>query len=58
MSKIDKTAEVEIIKLCSLGQGKGLTISNVNKFIVRHFEDQALSGLKPNSDFVVSSVER
>jgi len=35
-----------------------LTINNLNKFVVRHFEDQALSGLKPDSDFVVSSVER
>jgi len=27
-----------------------LTINNLNKFVVRHFEDQALSGLKLNSD--------
>src|SRR3989338_332687 len=25
----------------------GLTINNLNKFVVRHFEDQALSGLIP-----------
>jgi len=29
---------------------EGLTINNLNKFVVRYFEDQALSGLKPNSD--------
>jgi len=28
-----------------------LTINNLNKFVVRHFEDQALSGLKPNPRF-------
>src|SRR3972149_7756860 len=32
---------------------EGLTINNLNKFVVRHFEDQALSGLKPNSDKTV-----
>jgi len=26
----------------------GLTINNLNKFVFRHFEDQVLSGLKPN----------
>src|SRR3989337_4562002 len=31
----------------------GLTINNLNKFVVRYFEDQALSGLKPNSDKTV-----
>ncbi len=25
----------------------------MNKFVVRHFKDQALSGLKPNSDKTV-----
>ena len=30
-----------------------MTINNQNKFVVRHFEDQALSGLKPNSDKTV-----
>jgi len=34
---------------------KGLTINNQNKFVVRHFEDQALSGLKPNSDKTVTN---
>ena len=33
----------------------GLTINNLNKFVVRHFEDQALSGLKPNSDKTVTN---
>src|SRR3989339_2211144 len=33
----------------------GLTINNLNKFVVRHFEDQALSGLKPNSDKTVTT---
>jgi len=28
-----------------------LTINNLNKFVVRHFEDRALSGLKPNPRF-------
>jgi len=27
-----------------------LTINNLNKFVVRHLEDQALSGLKPIPD--------
>jgi len=27
-----------------------LTINNLNKFVFQHFEDQVLSGLKPNSD--------
>ena len=26
---------------------KGLTINNLNKFVVQHFEDQTLSGLIP-----------
>src|SRR3989339_2007068 len=26
---------------------KGLTINNLNKFVIRHFEDKALSGLIP-----------
>ena len=34
----------------SLPFGKGLTINNLNKFVVRHFENQALSGLKPIPD--------
>ena len=42
---------------------KGLTINNLNKFVVRYFEDsgtstgsvQALSGLKPNSDKTVTN---
>ena len=33
----------------------GLTINNLNKFVVRHFEEQALSGLKPNSDKTVTN---
>src|SRR3989339_1466207 len=33
----------------------GLTINNLNKYVVRHFEDQALSGLKPNSDKTVTN---
>jgi len=32
-----------------------LTINNLNKFVVRHFEDQALSGLKPNLDKTVTN---
>ena len=35
--------------------GWGMTIYNLNKFVVRHFEDQALSGLKPNSDKTVTN---
>jgi len=27
----------------------------MNKFVVRHFEDQALSGLKPNSDKTITN---
>src|SRR3972149_5628343 len=42
---------------------EGLTINNLNKFVVRYFEDlgastgsvQALSGLKPNSDKTVTN---
>jgi len=34
---------------------KGLTINNLNKFVVQHFEDLALSGLKPNSDKTVTN---
>ena len=34
---------------------KGLTINNLNKFVIRHFEDKALSGLKPNSDKTVTN---
>ena len=34
---------------------KGLTINNQNKFVARHFEDPALSGLKPNSDKTVTN---
>jgi len=34
---------------------KGLTINNLNKFVARHFEDRALSGLKPNSDKIVTT---
>jgi len=33
-----------------------LAINNQNKFVVSHFEDQALSGLKPNSDKTVTST--
>src|SRR3990167_2345896 len=33
----------------------GLTINNLNKFVVRHFEDQVLSGLKPDSDKTVTN---
>jgi len=32
-----------------------LTINNLNKYVVRHFEDQALSGLKPNSDKTITN---
>ena len=35
--------------------GKGLTINNLNKLVVRHFEYQAVSGLKPNSDKTVTN---
>ncbi|HHT9115144.1 MAG TPA: hypothetical protein ACFYEL_01600 [Candidatus Wunengus californicus] len=35
--------------------GKGLTINNLNKFVDRHFEGQAVSGLKPNSDKTVTN---
>ena len=38
-----------------ISYGKGLTINNLNKFVVRYFEDQALSGLKPNSDKTVTN---
>ena len=33
----------------------GLTVNNLNKLLVRHFEDQAVSGLKPNSDKTVTN---
>ena len=33
----------------------GLTINNLIKFVVRHFEDQVLSGLKPDSDKTVTN---
>ena len=33
----------------------GLTINNLNKFVFRHFEDQALSGLKPISEKTVTN---
>ena len=38
-----------------LNQRRGMTINNLNKFVVRHFEDQTLSGLKPNSDKTVTN---
>jgi len=32
---------------------KGLIINNLNKYVVRHFEYRALSGLKPESEKTV-----
>jgi len=32
-----------------------LTLNNLNKFVVRQFEDQAQSWLKPNSDKTVTN---
>ena len=31
-----------------------IRINKMNKFVVRDFEDQALSGLKPNPDKIVT----
>ena len=42
-------------KNCKGNYSNGLTINNLNKFVVRYFEDQALSGLKPNSDKPVTN---
>ncbi len=35
------------------GIAKEFIPNNMNKFVVRHVKDQALSGLKPNSDKTV-----
>jgi len=32
----------ELPEFCKKNKSKGLTINNLNKFVVRHFEDQAL----------------
>ena len=34
---------------------KGLTINNLDKFVVQRFEDQTLSWLKPNADKTVTN---
>ncbi|MBI2469742.1 MAG: hypothetical protein HYV59_00660 [Planctomycetes bacterium] len=42
-------------KSCKGNYDDGLTINNLNKFVIRYFEDQVLSGLKPNSDKTVTN---
>ena len=45
-----KRGELREMIWLMLYRAKGLTINNLNKFIVLYFEDQALSGLKPIPD--------